>query len=172
MANTNAPFGLRFLYTLTGGPEQTEFFNKVVGYATAIYRGDAVNRVADGSIEVSATPGTTLYSGVALNTGAASLATSHCIIVDPSAVFLAQGDGSGTLALADEGLNANLVLTAGDSVRKMSKHQVAESTKQTTNTLDVKLLKLAKLPDNEAGAYARFEIFFNKHRMNPAVAGV
>jgi hypothetical protein len=172
MANENAPFGLRSLYTLHGGPPQTELFTKVVGYGTRLFPGDVVNRVADGSIEKSITPGTTLITGVNLSDGAASTATRHIVIVDSQAVFAAQGDGSGSLDAADEGLNANLVLTAGDAVRNRSKHQIAESTKQTTNTLDVKLLKLLKVPDNEYGAYARFEILINKHRMHPAVAGV
>lgn len=171
MANLNNPHGLRSLgITLSGGCLSIENFSKVVGYGTAIFRNDAVNRVADGSIEASATPGTTLYSGVALNYGAASTATEHSVIVNPDALFEAQADGS--LVAADMGLNANLVLTAGNATTKISKHQINSATEDVTNTLDVHLLKLLDAPDNEAGNYARIEIVFNKHRMNPSAVGV
>jgi hypothetical protein len=172
MPNLNNPFGLLPLYVLSGGPIQTEEFSKVVGYATALFAHDAINRVADGSIEASATPGTTLYSGVNLNYGAALTATTHLAVVGPDTVFTAQGDGTGTLAAVDEGLNANLVLTAGNTLTRQSKHQIAESTKAITGTLDVKLLKLLVKPDNDYGANARFEILINRHRMALGVAGV
>jgi hypothetical protein len=170
MANLDNPHGLRCIGTMHGGPPETDQFSKVVGYGTAIFRGDAVNQVADGSIEASATPGTTLYSGVALNYGAASTATDHGVIVDPFAIFEAQADGA--LAAADMGLNANLVLTAGSATTKISKHQINSATENTTATLDVKLRKKLNVPDNEWGAYVRIEIVFNKHRAAFAVAGV
>lgn len=172
MPNLNAPFGLRAAYVLSGGPLQTEVFSKAAGYATALYPGDLVNQVADASIEKSATPGTTLYSGVNLTIGAASTATSHIVIVGYDTVFHVQGDGSGSFDAADRGLNANFVLTAGDAVRKQSKHQIAESTKATTGSLDAKLKALATLPENAYGANAVIEVLINKHRMHPAVAGV
>lgn len=173
MANLNNPFGLRSLgLTESGGTPKLRTFAKVVGYATALYRGDAVNRVADGSIEASATPGTTLYTGVVLNGGAASKATSHSVIVSPDAVYVAQAKGTSGFAAADMGLNANLVLDAGDSASGKSGHQIDSTTEATTATLDVKLLDLFNAPDNEVGQYGRFEIVFNKHRMAPAVAGV
>jgi hypothetical protein len=172
MANVDNPHGLSPLYVLSGGPVQTELFKKAVGYGTAIFRGDAVNRVADGSIEASATPGTTLYTGVALDYGAPSKATTHIVIVGMDQVYEAQGDGSGTLDEADMGLNCNLVLTAGNAATKQSKHQLAESTKQTTSTLDVHLLKALATPDNAYGANARIEFLFNKHRLAMGVAGV
>lgn len=173
MANLNAPHGLRpLMRTVDGGEVTIRELEKVVGYATAIFQHDAVNQVADGSIEASATPGTTRYSGVALNFGAASKATRHSVIVSPTAVYEAQGDGSGSLDQVDRGLNANLVLTAGNATTKQSKHQIGESTKAVTATLDVKLIDFLNVPDNDYGANARFEIRFNKHRQNPEVAGV
>ncbi len=96
MANVDFPHGIRPLgISLSGGPGTIEQFSKVVGYGTAIFVHDAINRVADGSIEASATPGTTLYSGVALDYGKASTATDHLCITNADALFEAQGDGSG-----------------------------------------------------------------------------
>ena len=173
MANTNNPHGLRSLgTTMAGGVPEILYFEKIAAYATAIFRGDAVNEVADGSMEASATPGTTLYSGVSLNYSAASTLADHAIITSLDCLFEAQGDGSGTLAKVDRGFNANLVLTAGNALTKVSKHQIAESTKAVTATLDVKLRRLLAVPDNDYGANARFEITFNKHRNAPGVAGV
>lgn len=171
MANVNNPHGLMpIMRTLGGGPAATQVMKKAVGYGTAIFQWDAVNRVADGSIEASATPGTTLYSGVALNHGAASKATEHIVIISPDMVYVAQADGS--LVEADMGLNANLVLTAGNAALLRSKHQINAATEADTNSLDVKLLQRYEVPENDWGNYVRLEVVFNKHRMAPGVAGV
>jgi hypothetical protein len=179
LANNNNAHGLRPLgISLGGGPAFIEQFSKAVGYGTAIFQNDAVNRVADGSIEASATPGSSLYSGVALNYGAALTATDHLVITSPDALFEAQDDGTtgqgvpGITAVG-LGMNANLVLTAGVAATShISKHQIAASTLDTTNTLDMHLLKLLSAPDNAYGQYARIEMVFNRHRMAPGVAGV
>lgn len=157
--------------TNEGGELSVRQFPKVVGYGTAIFEFDAVNRVADASIEASATPGTTLYTGVSLNWGAASTATLHQVITSAGAVYECQDDGAGGAA-ADMGLNANLILTAGNTVSKISKHQIDGDTADVTSTLDVHLLAVLDVPDNAGGANARIEIMFNKHRMNPSAVGV
>lgn len=173
MANSNNPHGLRPLYVPSGGPIQTNVYSKAATLDTAIFRGDAVARVADGSISAKTTditPGTTNYSGVSLNYGAASAATDHTVVDDPTVVFEAQADGA--LAEADMGLNANLVLTAGNTSTKISKHQVNSATEAVDATLDVHLARKLNVPDNDYGAYVRLEITFNKHRMAPATVGV
>jgi hypothetical protein len=159
--------------TLEGGHPLIEKFTKLVGYGTAIFPGDAVNQVASGDLEVSATPGTTLYSGVALDYGAASKATEHLVIVSPGAYFVAQ-DNNDTdgFAAAERGLNANLELNAGSASKQISGHETDESTYNTTATLDVHLYDKLNVPDNAYGAYCRIVLTFNKHRRNPAVAGV
>jgi hypothetical protein len=172
LANINNPHGLRPIGTIHGGGFEVEEFQKAVGYATAIFIFDAVNRVADGSIEASATPGATNYSGVALNFGAASTATSHLVITDPLCLFEAQDDGGAGILAVDLGLNANLVLTAGDATTQQSKHQIATATAAVTATLDVKLRRLFNVPNNAHGANARIEIQINKHRMTAGVAGI
>jgi hypothetical protein len=172
MANVNSPFGLRSIgRCLDGGPFRIQQFLKAVGYGTALFTGDAVNRVADASIDKTATPGTTAYSGVNLNYGAASTATTHLVIVSPGALFVVQANGS--TVVADIGLNANLSLGAGSATTLQSGHVLASSTQDTTNTLDMHLLEHLNVPDNDATAnYARVIVTFNKHRMAPATAGV
>lgn len=182
MANNNFPHGLRPLgVALSGGAPVFEEFTKASGYGTAIFRYDAVNRVADGTIEASASPGTTLYTGVSMNYGVLSTETKHTVCTSPDALYEAQDDGSTYTApnpdtvginSQDAGMNANLVLTAGDTTTKQSKHQIAASTLAVTATLDVHILGLLNVPDNDWGQYARCEIVFNKHRMAPASVGV
>lgn len=174
MANRDNPHGLHpLMRTMGGGVPRVDYFAKVVGYGTALFIGDAVFRVADGSIDKSGTPGTTAYSGVNLNWGAASTATNHVVIISPNALFEAQdnNDSDGT-AEADMGLNANLELNAGSATTLISGHEIDESTENTTSTLDVHLLGKLNVPDNAYGGWCRVEIMFNKHRMAPATAGI
>jgi len=175
MANVNNPHGLAWLgICISGGPAMLEQFEKDASEAAAIYPGDAVNQEADGNIEAnSATPGTTLFSGVALDHGAALTLTKHRVIVSPDAIFEAQSDDDATgLVAADAGLNANLILGAGNATTLKSGHEIDTSTKATTATLDVKLRKLLAVEGNAYGEFARFEIMFNNHRNAYAVAGV
>lgn len=174
MANVDNPHGCRPLgISLGGGPELLQKFSKIAGYGTAIFMWDAVNRVADGSIEASATPGTTPYTGVSYNYGAISTATDHLVNIDPGAMYEAQDEGTG-IAAADMGLNANLVLTAGvAATSKQSKHEINGATKDVdaAKALDIHLLNLLSAPDNAAGQWARVEFVFNKHRMHPVQIG-
>jgi len=159
--------------TLSGGVPHVQLFKKVVGYGTALFMWDAVFRVADGSVDKSGTPGTTLYSGVNLNHGAASKATEHLVIVAPDAVFECQ-DNADTdgFAEADMGLNVNLELNAGSATLLTSGHELDESTVDVTNSLDVHMLQKLDVPDNDYGAHLRVEIVFNKHRMGLVAVGV
>jgi hypothetical protein len=174
MANRDNPHGLRPLgRTLSGGFPTVDQFSKVVGASPAIFIWDAVNRVADGSIEAGATPGTTTYTGVSLDWGATLTATTHIVMISPDAVYEAQ-DNAATdgIAAADLGLNANLQLNAGSATTHISGHEINETGADVTDTLDVHLLRLHPSPDNAHGAWARIEIIFNKHRMNPGRVGV
>lgn len=174
MANVDNPHGLSNLgRTLAGGMPTIESFVKAVGFGTALFIGDAIARAADGTIDKTITPGTTLFSGVNLNYGAASTATDHLVVTSPDALFECQdnNDTDGFVA-ADMGLNVNLELNAGSAVTQLSGHELDESTIQTTATLDVKLIRKYDVPGNEYTAWGRYEIMFNKHRMAPSMVGV
>jgi hypothetical protein len=173
MANTNAPFGLQPTGRNLAGSFALEIEHMTVATADVVYPGDAVNQLADGTIEAdSATPGTTLYTGVSLGYKAATIASKTVpVVVDPLAIFIAQASTS-LASPADAGLNANLVLTAGDSTILRSKHSIDGTTEAVTSSLDVKLKRLAPIVGNESGNYSIWEVVFNKHRNNPAVAGV
>jgi hypothetical protein len=183
MANLNNPRGLSPLVkNQGGGPCQANAYKKVVGTATVIYQNDCVRPLAAGDITAGGTPGTDLWLGVALNYGAASTATDHLVIDDPSALFEAQDDGqSSGLLEADQRLNANLIFPTAialNALLQISSHGINASTKATTATLDVKLLR--KLSDiailggggAEFGQYSRFEVMFNQHVYKQTGAGV
>jgi hypothetical protein len=178
MSNVNNPHGFRPLgWNLGGGPPVIVLMSKAAGLGTAIYPFDLVARLADGSITsatASITPGTTLISGVALDYGALSTATDHLIMISPDALFEGQDNagGAGILA-ADLQLNCNVIVSvAGTLATKKRGHQIADSTKDVTSTLDLHLLQLLNVPDNAFGPNARIVVVINKHRMNPGVAGV
>jgi|GEM_PF-2513346 len=176
MANFDNPHGLQpLMRTLSGGVPMVEEYIKASGTAYPIYQWDAVALDSNFRLISSTgiTPGSTLYSGVSLNYGAASTQTRHLVMTSADAIYQCQDNNdTNGIAETDLGLNANLELNAGNALTKISGHEIDESTINTTATLDVKLLGLLKTPDNEFGSWCRVEIMFNKHRMNPGVAGV
>lgn len=169
MANPNAPFGFRpTMRTLSGGSGSLMPAHKLVGYATALFIGDAITHAAAGTkstlcIDAAITPGTTPVLGVNLIYGAASLATNHNIVMAAGAVFEVQGDGTGATFLVAASLSKtfNIALTAGNTSTKVSKHSVSETSVATTNTLDLKIRGLVQDSVNVAGQYAKVFVTFN-----------
>lgn len=174
MANADNPHGFApLLVNLGGGRSVIQEFTKDVDETTAIFRNDLVNREADGNIAPGGTPGTTTYTGVALNHGAASTVTQHSVVISPDALFEGQ-DNNDTdgIAAADLGLNANAEFNGGDANTLLSGHEIDESTVNTSAARDLKMLNLYNVPDNAHGANARIEVVINNHRLAPGVAGV
>jgi hypothetical protein len=171
MANVDNPRGLRCLgLCLSGGAPQVEEYWKAVNYNKAIFPGDAVNQVAGGGIETSATPGASLYLGAVLGGyGPVLTLTPHLVTITPDARYEAQAT---TAPATARGLNANLLLTAGDTVVLKSKHSINGAAIAVTATHDVKMLKLMPIPGNEAGAFSAWEVSFNPHRHAAGTVGV
>lgn len=174
MANRDNPHGLApLMRTLSGGVPSVREYTKDADGATAIFQNDVVARDDDSFINPGGTPGTTTPQGVALNYGAGSAITKHLVMDSPDALFEAQdNDDSDGFAEADMGLNCNLVFGAGSTASLISGHELDESEIATTNTYDVHLLRKLDVPDNAYGEHVRVEVVFNKHRLNPGVAGV
>ena len=157
MANSNAPFGFRpTMRTFTGGSGTIQPTHKLVGYATALFINDAVTHAAAGTkptlcVDAAITPGTTPVLGVNLIYQAASVATDGAIIMAAGAIFQAQGDGTGATFLVAASLQKtfNIAMTAGNTVTRVSKHSISETSVATTNTLD---LKIRGLVQDSAGA--------------------
>lgn len=90
------------------------------------------------------------------------------VVSDPTCVFEVQEDAATTpIAAASIGLNATIVPGTGNTVTGTSTSQIASSTVATTATFPVRILGLAKRPDNAfnvggAGTDpAKFEVIFN-----------
>ena len=174
MANRDNPHGLApLMRTLSGGCPSVQQYTKDADGATAIFQNDVVARDDDSFINPGGTPATTTYQGVALNYGAGSAITKHLVMDSPDALFEAQDDGDvDGFAEADMGLNCNLVFGAGSATLLISGHQLDEATIDTTNTLDMHVLRKLDAVDNEYGSHVRVEVIFNKHRLLPGIAGV
>lgn len=84
---------------------------------------------------------------------------------DPDLVFEVQEDGVGaTLAATDMGLNADLVYThSGSTTTGRSGAELDISTKATTNTLQLKILRLVNRSDVELGVNGKLEVAINLH---------
>jgi hypothetical protein len=147
---------------------------KVVGYGTALFIGDVVTQVTAGGLEILTTPGTTVPTGVNANYGAASTATTHYVYSDPFTIFEGQDDGdTDGFALADMGSNANVVTGTGNSVTKISGHEIDEGTINTTNSLDLHIRRLFPYPGNNYGeSNGDFEVCFNSHRAHGLTVGL
>jgi hypothetical protein len=171
MANVNNPNGLIPIGRgPMGGPIVANQYTKPASDNAAIFKHDAVYAVADGQIKAGRAAA---FVGVSLNYGKASTLTEHLVVDNPDQLFETQDDGdSGSFAEADVGLNADLNVQTGNTTLLHSKHCVDISSKATTNSLDVQLLRLGRDPRNAFGQYARIEVRFNRHHLALGRTGV
>ena len=175
MANIDAPFGLRPIAKLGSAPGGTTGTTKykITSGASALFTGDPVKLKADGSIEVKGGVGaiTGAISGVFMgcfytdpttskptfrNNFPDGLAASDAIAFisdDPDQLYIAQQDSVGSnVVAADLHTNANMVMAAGSTTTGMSKAEIDSSSKNTTATLQVRLMDFYDLPSNDATA--------------------
>lgn len=164
MSNTNAPFGFKLVENQ--GPVRVFRYPKKSG--NAIYQGDAVIMDAAGSVDVAVAGGKLL--GIAAEYKAATDTSPIAVIDDPDAVFEIQASGS--LAAADVFLNADIVATTGDTSLLRSKHALDVASKNTTATLQLKILGKAQELGNDYGNYVRMIVRINEHAFRAGVAGI
>jgi hypothetical protein len=107
---------------------------------------------------------------------AASTAATHPVVIAlEDSMFVAQEDGIGGAAGVDaEGANANFIVTGDCSaVTGLSQMEIDSNTVNTTNTLDLKLWKVAPFAGNDGtAANAQFFVFLNNRTMGNQIAGV
>jgi len=192
MANANTPQGLRPVGNVPGAPYagSVRSYSVPSGDATAILIGDPVKLVGTGQtingevyadVARAATGDVILGScvGVEMITRESTIyreaSTQRIIKVadDPNALFEAQENSGGTAFTAnDVGLNCNFIVAAGSTVTGMSGVELDTSTEATTNTLDLKIVGLARRQDNAIGANAKWLVRINRHQYANQVAGV
>lgn len=93
------------------------------------------------------------------------------VVDDPNVIFEIQEVGTGTaLTAAAVGNNANLL--AGTNNGYQSGWLLNNSGVTTTNTLQLRLLGLARRSDNAFGYYAKWLVKINNHELAAGTAGV
>lgn len=187
MANTLNLFGFKPINRQSGGPIFTRQYGKASSDNKAIFMNDfvikAATSVADPttlgspspgiSSAQNATPGTTLYIGSSVNYGAASTATTHYVVDDIDAVFIAQIDGTASItAAADAGKNADLKSGTGNATTKQSTMGLDNTTIATTAAEDFRILRISNISPNAEGANAIVEVICLKHENGQGTAGV
>lgn len=107
----------------------------------------------------------------------ASAATAGYIMVvdDPNVIFQIQEESNGTqLAATDVGLNqVSLAAVTGTYGSGWLLRSTTGATPNTTSTLQLRLLGLARIPNNAFGAYAKWLVKINVHELaSDGVTGV
>ena len=194
---TNAPNGLVPVKKLDGSAwtGATNPYQIANTYATALFRGDPVTRLADGTIGVGVAGSAVLgvFWGVKYtdstgtvkfmnywpgNPGVLTGSTVEALVIDdPDTVFSVQetsatGTAGTPLALADRGLNINFLYTAGSTATGQSAVSINNATEADTSTLNCKIIGLDPTPGNAVGNFANWLVTINNHLYKGGVTGV
>lgn len=197
MANVNGAFGLRPVRHLSGAPfnGQLNAYFVASDYATNMFIGDPVvvtgESITDGGVTrpvvAVATAGATNQitgvcmgfvpnpSVVSLGYGIASTLRIALVADAPDILFEVQGDGLVTpIAIANIGVNINLVAGAGSTYTKKSAWALNEDSLGADATYQMTIRGLVEREDNEpAVAYGRYLCSINLHTNRlAAVAGL
>lgn len=194
---TNAPNGFQPVKKLDGSAwtGATNPYQIASTYATALFRGDPVTTLADGTLGVGVAGATcvgvfwgvkyTDSTGVVKfmnywpgNPGVLTGSVVEALVIDdPNTVFsIQETSGTGTagtpLALADRGLNINFLYTAGSTSTGSSAVSINNATEADTNTLNCKILQLDPTPGNAVGAFANWLVTLNNHFYRGGTTGI
>lgn len=192
MANANTPLGLRPVGNVPGAPYSGSIrsYSVPAGDGTAIMIGDPVKlvgtgqtidgepyadvgRAATGDVIVGAVVAVLPVTRESLVYRAASTQRIVMVADDPNALFEIQENSGGTAFTAnDVGLNANFIVASGSTVTGFSGVEADTATEATTNTLDLKLVGIARRQDNAIGANCKWLVRINRHQYANQVAGV
>jgi len=189
MANSNAPAGLKAVRDLRGAPYNSggNLYFVPATDNTAIFIGDPVKSAGSADpitgvpTVAQAAAGDTIRGvvmGVIPDTAQSSIyraaSTARYLLVcdNDDIEFEVQEDAiGGALGVADVGLNADLIIGAGNTFTGRSGVQLDSSTKATAS-LQVRILGFVQRVDNEIGvANAKIRVMINKHELK-ATAGV
>lgn len=188
MANTDWVHGLRLVGKLGGGVPSVRRYWADSADSTAMFIGDLVKisgtsdatgqyasvaQCAAGDAAVGVLVGVDQVDGVAIGSTnlnrrhrPASTAMFVMVCDDPLAIYEIQEDSDGgALAATDIGLNADVIVAAGNATTGNSGMELDTSTKNTTATLVLRILGLVPSPDNAIGANSKVLVKINNHQM-------
>lgn len=194
---TNAPNGLVPVKKLDGSAwtGATNSYTIASTYATAMFRGDPVTILNDGTLGVGVAGAACVgvFWGVKWtdstgrvrfenywpgNPGVLTGSTVEALVIDDANTVFSIQETSGTgtagtpLALTDVGLNANFLYTAGSTATGTSAVSLNNASENTTDTLNLKILGLDPTPGNAVGNFANWLVTLNNHRYKTGVTGV
>jgi hypothetical protein len=194
---TNAPNGFQPVKKLDGSAwtGATNPYQIANAYATALFRGDPVTILTDGTLGVGVAGATCVgvFWGVKWtdstgrvrfenfwpgNPGVLTGSTVEALVIDdPNTVFSVQEtSGTGTagtpLTLADRGLNINFLYTAGSTATGSSAASINNASEADTSTLNCKIIQLDPTPGNAVGAFANWLVVLNNHLYKGGVTGL
>ena len=176
MALSNAPFGFRPCRHLSGGDANgTRQYPIATGYATALFPGDPVKALTDGSIALAAAGDRILgiFIGVQYVDSNGSQQFGHWpasttateikanVVSDPNVTFEVQSGG--TPAVADTFLLADHVTGTG-SAYTLNSAAYLSGTMATSNA-GFRILRIVDKPGN-SGQYAVLEVQIFEHEYN------
>lgn len=178
MANADVAFGLAPVLPKGGVVQTTEYYVPASDN-TALFIGDPVTIAGSGdalgvpSIARSTAGSGNSITGVVVGfrpdanivaNGYRAAATAAYVLVcdDPEQVFEIQDDSDGgNLAVADIGLNANLVAAAGSAATKRSGFELDTSSKGAGATKQLRILGITQRADVEVGANTKVRVRIN-----------
>lgn len=190
-----APYGLVPVQRLDGLPFAgvTRHYKIASGYATAIFNGDAVKLVADGTIERDPADAAMTPVGVFLGctytdpvlkykvfsqyfpAGTVASDIEAYVCDDPNVLFkVAVVSGTtviGDLVQADLGSNVAMVDNTGDTATGKSKI-AASHTSATTNTLPLRIVGFVEETKNSSGGYTEAYVKWNAGHQLTDTTGV
>lgn len=194
---TNAPAGLVPVRKLDGSAwtAASDSYQIVTTYNTAIYTGDPVTIGTSGYLErgVAGSPLVGVFMGVKYvdasgvakfspywpaNPGVLTGSTVDALVIDdPNVVFTIQetnaaGAAGTPLALADRGLNANFLYTAGSAATGQSAVSLNNASEADTATLNLKIIDLDPTPGNAVGNFANWLVIINNHLYRGGILGI
>ena len=169
MANVDAPHGFISIGARDGRPGYFRNYDHAVGDTTAIGFNDLVQPVGTGVDAAQAVAGGP-FLGISHANGAAStLYVVPVELITSDLVMEAQTNTS--LAAADTGLNADVVVAARNATTGISNMEINGDSEATTATLDLRLLRLAPYVGNAAGTNSRWFVLCNDVAQEDLKAG-
>ncbi len=187
MANVDAAYGLRAVRHLNGSCLTTNTYTIASGYTTSIFRGDPVEGVAAGGIELAAAGnvdnlgvfhgceyvnanGEQVFSPYWPASTTATNIVAH-VFDDPNIVFAIQSDATG-VAAADVHNLADWEIVAGDTKTGITATNLDISAGMAGTGKSLRILRIIDDGENAAGAYSDVEVVFAEHVMKGVVSGV
>jgi len=189
MANADTPNGFVPKRHLTGGVIRANEYLIANGKAANFFSGDIVDLGSDGYLDTFANTEKAIgvFYGVEYvdestgdvkfvkkwtsgTTVKANTEVKAYVYDDPMITYTVQA-GNGSIAQANIGETANVLLTAGNSTYGYSQQELDNDTLAATS-LVLRVLRKVEEPDNDFGENAKVEVVINQHRLSTQGAGV